>query len=144
MSLFNKFKDGLRGRNDPLAELAGEPEGSEVFIEALATHGVWVIGNNLDSEAGSIDFVEHTEGDKSYFPVFSSQDAAAQFVQQLALDEVTAFSCFGGSPAVLLDNDFEAVVLNPTTPSERKISQTEIAALRILCGNEKNSDDSAI
>lgn len=143
MGLLSKLKGAFGGRTDRLSDVAGEPEGSDIFVKALAEHGVWVIGKNLDSQAGSIDFLEHTEGDQSYFPVFSSQDAAAEFVRQLDVKEITAFACFGGSPAVLLDNDFEVVILNPTTASEREISRAEIAALRVLCHTQQDSDEGA-
>lgn len=140
MGSLGKFKKARGKSVDRLAEVAGEPDGSALFVRILAEYGVWVIEKNLDSGKESMELLEHVEGDQVYLAVFSSKDPAAEFVGKLPPKTLTSFIFLGGSPAVLLDDMYNAVILNPRTATERKISRRDLTALRVLCYQEQDSE----
>ena len=140
MASLGKFKKACGKPVDRLAEVAGEPEGSDLFVRILAEYGVCVIETNVDGEDGFIEFLEHVDGDQTYLAVFSSREPAAEFLEKQPANQVTSFICYEGSPDILLEYDYDPVILNPMTSVERKISQREIAALRVLCRNQQDSE----
>jgi hypothetical protein len=141
------FAVGQAPKPDRLATLSRDPSRCEEFVRVLAEQGVWVVARPLGGSGGAdefnVEYVRYDEAGVSYFPLFSSGDEAARFIESPAYGTTqgmkqgtgyAAYQAYQVEASWLSDSDLSGMrlMLNPGTASQTELTASDLEALRAV------------
>jgi hypothetical protein len=131
------FWSRLFGKSDspwPEPEPVGPPPADiEAFCRLIAREGAWLVAKEIKGD--EIKFIDYKdEQGRHVWPLFSSQETAAMWVNGSGVKEITPFPCLQLTPSGVVETAPAQVVVvfDARSPHEREMSGGDMAKLRAL------------
>jgi hypothetical protein len=159
----------LARHDDALSRLAGDPHSRQEFLSRVVTDGVWILAtvtgavtsatsrdeilNHIEDQARRLSqrevgdiYLYSLKGSK-VLPVFSTAEAAQEFLKRLKFSSVTGFHLLCMNAEFWPHNDFglTRVIFNPFSNCATEFSESEIGMIQAMASEQnladKTSDD---